>query len=245
VTVDKKGKELLREADFDKFRRAIVEDLVRTIASEGRYGSDIKPIIEETLKEEAFAKFAKKLRGRLEQKAHMGGRVCDGAACRLVEEEVANDIKSILPGQIDEEVVEPPRGEKEAYLKGRESGLWRGTSSRLFLGRKAAVIRDLITLFKEHRVVLYIILAGMGLLFISASLFGSIYKALVVGLTLTIFPSEGSRMKIANVLGGLGGILIFFTSFTMIMQYILLSSRRNEQIRELARRYLEKKGKSL
>lgn len=45
----------------------------------------------------------------------------------------------------------------------------------------------------------------------------------------------------AFIVGGFGGILIFFVSFTLIFQYALLSHRRDEQIQNLAQNYLAKR----
>jgi len=79
------------------------------------------------------------------------------------------------------------------------------------------------------------------MLIASALLFNSIYKAVVVGLTLTVFPADTITIKVANIIGGFGGVLIFFTSVTTLIEYILASERRDEHIKELARSYLEKK----
>jgi len=72
--------------------------------------------------------------------------------------------------------------------------------------------------------------------------FHSVYKAVLVGLTLTAFPDEKLYIKIANLLGGIGGILIFFTSLSIVLQYFLVLKSRDELLRELARRFLESKS---
>ncbi len=47
-------------------------------------------------------------------------------------------------------------------------------------------------------------------------------------------------IKIGNVTGAIGGILIFFVSLSLVFQYILLVRRRDDKIREAANRYLDR-----
>ena len=88
-----------------------------------------------------------------------------------------------------------------------------------------------------------IFISGFLFLIISAILFRSFYKAILVGLTLTAFEEEILYIKVANLLGGIGGILIFFTSLSIVLQHFLVIKSRDETLREIARRFLERKVK--
>ncbi|RLF28451.1 MAG: hypothetical protein DRN05_04085 [Thermoplasmata archaeon] len=242
MAVDKRGKEILEEAKFDKFKQAFIDSIMRKISIEGRYGTDIRPIIEETLKEEDFIDFFNKLAEIIRKKTEINGRECDRTASALVEEAFVKDISDVFSGQLKESKESRfSKEEMEIYRKGERFRLWKDANLKRFLGGRPEKLNDIIRLFREHSIIKAIVFIGIGALGISAVLFGSIYKALVVGLTLTMFSGETLQIKIANILGGIGGVLIFFTSITILLEYILLTARRNEQIQEMARRYFEKK----
>ncbi|KAA0011007.1 MAG: hypothetical protein FE041_04640 [Thermoplasmata archaeon] len=103
MTVDRKGREILKEAHFDKFREAFIESLMKKISIEGKYGSDIRPIIEETLKEEAFTDFINRLVNIIERETSFKKEICNKTASALVEEDIAREIKDILKGELEEE----------------------------------------------------------------------------------------------------------------------------------------------
>jgi len=239
MTIYKKGKEILKEAEFNKFRQAFLDSLMKKISEEGRYGADIRPIIEKILKEETFVEFINKLARIIEKKTTISKENCNKVAYTLVEEDIADEIKNILGGQIEEREEKKSKEEKEIYTKGKESMLWDGTKTKRFLGKKPERLKDIFYLFKEHYILKYTIITGFIMLCIAAILFDSIYKAIVVGLTLTIFSGESIQIKIANILAGLGGVLIFFTSLSILIDYIIMIERRSEKIKELARKYCE------
>jgi len=241
MEVDKKGKEILKEAHFDRFRQAFIDSLMEKISLEGKYGCDIRSLIEETLKEEAFVDFVHRLAEIIERKTTMSKKESEETAYTLIEEDVANDVRNILHGQLEEKRnFKHSKVEEQIYSKGKELKLWKGVALKRFLGKRASRWQDILRLLREHGLG-YVILTGVGLLIVSAVLFGSLYKALVVGLTLTIFAGETLRTKIGNILGGIGGVLIFFTSMTILIEYILLAERRSELIRELAKEYFRRK----
>ncbi|OYV02684.1 hypothetical protein CGW93_04280 [candidate division bacterium WOR-3 4484_18] len=95
MEVDKKGKEILKEAHFDKFRQAFIDSLMEKISLEGKYGRDIKSLIEETLKEEAFVDFIHRLAKIIERKTTMSKKESEETAYTLIEEDVANDVRRL------------------------------------------------------------------------------------------------------------------------------------------------------
>ncbi|RLF51165.1 MAG: hypothetical protein DRN11_03275 [Thermoplasmata archaeon] len=209
MSVESVGKEILKEAGFERLREAIIEELVRKISRGGCYGADIRKIIEETFKEEEFVNFARKLARIIEEKTKIDREKSNKAACQLVEEEIADDIKNIFHGQLEERRNGKSKEEKQIENIGKESKLWDEATKR-FVGKKQNVIELIAEIFREHCLIRYTIIAGFSLLILSAILFNSIYKAIVVGLTLTIFSSNSLKIKIANVLGGLGGNINIF-----------------------------------
>lgn len=86
-----------------------------------------------------------------------------------------------------------------------------------------------------------IFVSGFLLLVVSAILFGSVYDAMITGLTLTSIKGAAWNIKAGNILGAIGGILLFFVSLSLVFQYMLLVRSRDEKIREAARRYFEKR----
>ena len=241
MSLDIKGKEILKEAQFNKFKEAFIESLMEKISMEGRYGANIRPLIEDTLKEEAFVDFINKITELIE-KSKIEKDDCSKTAGVLIEEEIADDIKEILHGQLDEEEDSNTSKENQRlHSKGERLKFWKGPRLKRLLGGKHTRLGDISRLFKDHPILRYPVILGAMFLIISAALFNSVYKALVVGLTLTIFPGETLKLMVANILGGLGGILLFFTSVTIVLEYILIAERRNTHIQELAREYLKRK----
>jgi uncharacterized protein with PQ loop repeat len=95
----------------------------------------------------------------------------------------------------------------------------------------------------ENPIITGLFLTGFLLFAISAILFGSVYEALITGLTLTSVKGDELTIKLGNITGAIGGILIFFVSLSLVFQYILLVRRRDEKIREAANRYLDRMEK--
>jgi hypothetical protein len=71
-----------------------------------------------------------------------------------------------------------------------------------------------------------------------------VYKAIVVGLTLTTFEGDGI-IPLANVLAGLGGVLLFFISLAITVQFLMTVKKRDEQLKQLADQYLQQTKKLL
>jgi len=242
MPVDKKGEEILRKAQFNKFKEALIESLMKKISMGGKYGKDLRSLVEETLEEAPFVQFVNDLRVLIEKESNLEKKHCDKTAEALVEEKISGDIKNILRGQIDEDKdFKKSVEDKEIEKEGWEHRLWKGPISMKLLGGKRKRREDISRLFKNNPILKIPIFLGLLFLLISALLFESPYRALVVGLTLTTFPGESLKIMIANVIGGLGGILLFFTSVTILLEYILINERRNMYLQETAREFLRRK----
>jgi len=55
------GKEILKESNYNLFRKAFIDSIMQRISLEGQAGSDIRSIISKTLEEEKFDVIVDKL----------------------------------------------------------------------------------------------------------------------------------------------------------------------------------------
>ncbi len=242
MSIGIKGKEILKKSNYDVFREAFIDSIMQRISVEGKAGTDIRTLIAQTLEDEKFDVLIDKLLRNIAKETDMDSADSRKALSILLEEDVAGEITKNLPGQVQEKRdVKKINGEDEIYKKGETKKLWGTITSKRLLGQKTSLINDIFSLLKKNNVIKFTFLLGLSLLNVSALLLKSIYKAITVGLTLTAIPGESTTVMIANIIGGFGGILIFFVSFTLIFQYTLLSQRRDEQIQNLAQNYLAKK----
>ncbi|MCD6408536.1 hypothetical protein J7L87_05760 [bacterium] len=237
MAVDRKGKEILEELNYEKIRDEIIEGIIRRISKEGTNGCNLREIIENTLKEENFSEFINRMVKKIQQKTDMSEEESKLSASYLIQEDVGDEIQKNMEGEI-EEITEK---EENIQEKGKKEKLWTSSTTRI-LGKRHNFFLEFIYILKRHFILRITIITGIVFLIISAILFQSVYKAILVGLTLTAFEEEPFSIKIANLLGGIGGILIFFTSLSIVLQHLLTIRSRDEMLREIARRFLEKKG---
>jgi hypothetical protein len=237
MPIDIEGKEILKEPLYDRLRQEIINEIMSTIDSEGKYGEELRISIEKVLKKQQFKGLVDKLINTLQEEKGISASDGPQTLSMLVEEDLANDIKENLQGQIeDTHVIKGKR--KRIYKVGKKVRLWEKIPSR-YLGEKSSLLRDIANLIKENNAIKSALLIGAFFLVVSSILFKSVYKAIIAGLTLSAF--SGSTTIVANILGALGGILIFFVSLSLILQHIVLAKSRDEQIHRLASRYLERR----
>jgi len=242
MSIGIKGKEILKESNYDEFRRAFINSIMRSISIEGEAGTDIRKIIERTLEEEKFDIIVDKLLKNIAKETNMSNEDSRKVLPILLEEDVAGEISKNLLGHIQEERdIGKEQETNEIYKKGRVNKLWGAINLRHLIGPKISLIDDISLLLKRSNAIRYVLLSGLGLLIASALIFKSIYKALIVGLTLTEVPGDSISVMIANIMGGLGGFLLFFVSLTFIFEYITHLERCNRQIQDLARNYFIKR----
>jgi len=236
--VDKKGEEILKSVKFDKFRRELIDSIMLKISQGGATGRNIRHIIEETLEEKKFEDLMEKLMEKIAKETNINERDRHTVASMLLEEEVADEIKQHLGGQVEEKIGVTEK-EEEIQKRGEEKRIWKNIGLKRFIGKEQEMLRDILTLVKEQDTIKLTLLSGFTFLLISALLFNSIYKTIVVGLTLTVVPGESFKIKLANIAGAIGGVLIFFISLTLLLEYMVTTRTRDEQIKMLARQYLE------
>jgi len=240
MPIDKKGQEILKKIGYHKFRQTIIDSIMNKISINGMSGCNLRPILEETLKEEYFSNLVKKIAKEIELTTNMSRSESEKSASYLIEEELGSDIAQSLEESPQNRVEEVRKRDKVIQRKGLRARLWKGRWSDISLGRKTIFVAEIARILGTHPILRAIILMGIILLVISSLLFNSIYKAVLVGLTLTAFPGESLRLKIANLIGGIGGILLFFTAASILVQFFLITKARDEHLKELARKHLQK-----
>ena len=239
MPVELKGKKILKDIDYERIRESLIESIIEKISKEGTQGYDLRLIIEEILKEDKFKEFIGKLVEQIQKRTEMNEKESKISASYLIQEDIGDEIIKNIKEVEKEEIGN--QQEKKVSEKGEKEGLWK-KAKKISLGRKYNFFKELLRILKRHFVLKLTIITGIVFLITSSILFHSVYKAVLVGLTLTAFPDERLYIKIANLLGGIGGILIFFTSLSIVLQHFLVVRSRDELLRELARKFLESKS---
>lgn len=240
MPVEIEGKKILREPAYERLRQIIIDDILGTIDQEGKYGQELRPIIEDTLKDGRFKSLVVKLFDDIMKHTNISPKECKKALSMLMEEDIADDIKRNLDHNLEEQAGKRKRGRgRSLYEEGESRLLWRDVPRR-YLGSRVSALRDIISLVVNNTAVQIAFIGGITLLVLSTIMFGSLYEAVLAGLTLTAVGAETTGRKLANVLGALGGILIFFVSLSLVFQYLFLTRSRDKWIRDIAARYLRK-----
>mgnify|MGYP006276538763 CR=1 FL=1 len=233
--VGNKGKKVLKNVDYDVFKRAFIQAIMENIREKGVSGQDIQEIIKETLDDKRFNFLVKKSLKNIAKETNMNPKECEQALPVLMEEEVADELDDNLKGEIHNE----EKKKKKIDKKGRHQGLWYNLPFKRVLGKKPRLFPEFIKLIKTQRVIRYPLFLGIIFLCIAAVFFNSAYKAILVGLTLTSF--QGNIVtQLANVFAGLGGVFLFFISLAITFQYLMTVKKRDDQIKKLADNYLKR-----
>ncbi|RLG10887.1 MAG: hypothetical protein DRN64_02240, partial [Thaumarchaeota archaeon] len=115
---------------------------------EGKYGSELRPIIEKTLRKEKFKEMVDKLMKSLAKETKIDDKYSRDALSILIEEDVARDIKNDLEDQIEERYdVKRDKESERLYREGINNNLWDNVPSR-YLGQKTSLLRDILLLIK-------------------------------------------------------------------------------------------------
>lgn len=245
MSLDIEGEKLLEKANFKGLRQRLIQSVMENISKHGVAGQHIDKIIEESLREDIFKDFVEKLARYIDEKNKLSQREKDKTISTLVEEDIKGDLGRMLPEQLgDNEVKSCTGGEKRIYKKGQRAQLWKNKDFRQLIRGDLPFLEELRRMFEEQRPLLYIIMAGFLLLLVSAVLFGSLYQTIITGLTLTALDSARLSDKFANVMAGLGGVLLFFTSISILVQYMIIKNAQTEEIRKSAQEILKKLGKA-
>ena len=235
MVVGDKGKKVLKNVDYDVFRRAFIKAIMENIREKGVSGQDIQEIIKETLDEQRFKFLVQKSLKNIAKETDMNPEECKQALPVLMEEEVADELDDNLKGEIHSE----EKKKKNIDKKGEHQGLWYNLSFKRVLGKKPRLFQEFIKLINTQRVIRYPLFLVIIFLCIAAVFFNSAYKAIIVGLTLTYFEGD-NIIQLANVFAGMGGVFLFFISLAITFQYLMTVKKRDDQIKKLADNYLKR-----
>jgi hypothetical protein len=241
MPIKKKGEKILRAAGYKNFKKHISRAVAQYIRENPEVGRGLHKVVEETLENGEFKNFFNNLTQKTKEITELPKEEARESASILVSEEISKEIKEKVP-----ELITPINGEPEhpsrqkIYRKLSLKGILKGKYLERVIGPKTLLRRTLGRFFRKRPIFIMLFGIGAALIVISGILLGSVYNALIVGLTLDVIPTESIAGKIGNIVGGLGGIIIFFNSITLGVIYFLEKERRREQIRELADEYLKK-----
>ncbi len=240
MTLGNKGKKVLKNVNYDVFRQAFIKSIMKNIRQSGMSGQNIQDIIKQTLDDKRFKLLVKDTLQNIAKETDMNPRECKQALPLLIEEDVAKDLDDNLEGEVHSQ----KKTDKTIYEKGEEQGLWYNLGFKRILGEKPKFFPDLVNLIKTQNVIRYSLLLGSLFLCISTIFFQSAYKTILVGLTLTAFEGD-LYVKIGNVFAGFGGVLLFFISLAITVQFLMNVKKRDDQIKKIADEYLQRTKKIL
>ncbi len=241
MPVDKRGKKLLKAAGYEKFRKYLLRAVAEYIRDNAEVGEDLQEIVGKVLREERFRDFFDSLVQKTREDTKLSKDDASETASILVGEETRRDMERKAPGLVCSSLGRKPQhpSREKLHRKLLRRGVLKGRYSEpAVLWFKARFWEAIMGFFREHPRLLGIISAGGIMIAISAILLGSIYNALVVALTLNAVSTASVAGKIGNIIGALGGVLIFFTSISVVVTYLLEKERRRERVSRLADEYL-------
>ncbi len=231
-----KGKKILKETGYSKIREQLLKDVTESINIEGSHGDKIVHHIKNALEKEGYSYIKDELIKKIGEKMGVES-----------EKEALDILLVILQENLRPELCEnlythSKKGTElisdDIYRKGEEKKIWKHVHT-IILGKQTSLLGDLMILLKVHSIIRWTLIVGFLLFMISSILLDSVYKSVIAGLTLTAEPGESLRIMLGNILGALGGILIFFVFISLLIQDKYLASTRNDKLRRLADRTLK------
>jgi len=246
MPVKKKGNKLLERTGYKKFKKRISRAVAEYIRDNPEEGENLHEIVKKTLEVEKYKEFFDNLTQKIKKTVRVDEAEASKSASILVDEEISQEIQKNVPG-----LVSTPLGKESKdhikqglHRKLRSLGVLKGEYVERIVGTKTLVGESIRRFFRKRTVFIKILGLGMGLIIVSGVLLGSVYNALIVGLTLDAIPTESIPGMIGNIVGGLGGIIIFFTFVSLGVTYFLEKERKREQISKMADEYLKKTEKT-
>jgi hypothetical protein len=239
MPIDRKGKDLLRAAKYDRFKKDISRAVAEYIRDRGSAGEDLQRIVEQVLREERFRPFFDDLTERTRRATMLPEKESRSCASLLVSEETGRDLQRTVPALVVEQDGRPE--EKRYVQRLRSSGLFCGPYvERSVVCRRVGRLSAVWELLSQHPSLLLVIGFGAGMIVVAALLLGSVYEALLAALTLQASDVSTAGGKIGNIFAALGGVLLFFTSISLIVSHLLEQDRKRRTVHRLAEEYLQR-----
>ncbi len=238
MSLDYKGKRLLRDSNYSKIRDHLIKDIAESINASGVHGDKVIEHISNVLRDERYDTITRKLLDKIKEAMDLDKEYeAEDAMMVILQEDVCSELHKNL-------YTHPERLEglisKDLYKKGKRRKIWKDVETRK-LGKKTTVLGDLMLLLSKHSMIRWTMVLGVTLQTVSSILLESVYKSILAGLTLTAEPGGSLRIMMGNVIGALGGILLFFVFVSLLIQDRYLARKRDEKLRGLAEKTVKEK----
>jgi len=237
MSLNSKGKKLLRESNYRKIREQLLKDITESINIEGVHGDKITYHIEKALEKEDYQEIKIELIDKIKEELGLEIQEAENVLLVILQEDICSELQDNIYTHSEKRV---DLISDQLYKRGKQKKIWEQVRS-IVLGKETSVLSDLMILLKEHSIIRWTLLIGFLLLTISSLLLESIYKSVIAGLTLTAEPGDSIRVMIGNITGALGGILLFFVFISLLIQDKYLARTRDERLRKLADKTLKEK----
>ena len=238
MSLDYKGKRLLRESNYSKFRDQLIKDIAESINISGVHGDRVIEHISNVLQDEKYDAITRELIDKIKEKMDLDKEYeAEDALMVILQEDVCSELHKNLythPEKLGDLISEG------LYKKGKRRKIWEDVQTRK-LGKKTSVLGDLMILLSKHSIIRWTLILGVTLQTVSSILLRSVYKSVLAGLTLKAEPGESFRIMMGNVIGALGGILLFFVFVSLLIQDKYLARKRDERLRRLADKTVKEK----
>jgi len=99
----RKGKQVLKNVDYDVFRQAFIKAVMENIREKGVSGQYVQDVIRDTLDEQRFKLLVKDSLRNIAKETDMSPKECKDALPLLVEEDVAEELNENLEGEVHSE----------------------------------------------------------------------------------------------------------------------------------------------
>ncbi len=237
MSLNSKGKKLLRETNYRKIREQLLKDITESINIEGVHGDKITYHIEKALEKEDYYEIKSELVDKIKDYLGLEIQEAENVLLVILQEDICSELQDDIYTHSEkrDDLISD-----QIYKKGKQKKIWEQVRS-IVLGKETSALGDLMILLNEHSIIRWTLLVGFVLLTISSLLLESIYKSVIAGLTLTAEPGDSLRIMIGNITGALGGILLFFVFISLLIQDKYLARTRDERLRKLADKTLKEK----
>lgn len=156
MTIGNKGRQVLKNVDYDVFRQAFIKAVMENIREKGVSRQNIQDIIKETLDEQRFKLLVKNSLKNIAEETNMNEKECKEALPLLVEEDVADELNDNLKGELRSE----KKKDTNIYKKGEKQDLWYNLGFKRVLGEKPKLLPEFLNLIKTQQVIRYSLFLG-------------------------------------------------------------------------------------
>ncbi len=241
MPLDQKGRNILKAARYEQVRKDLAKAVAEHIRDRGSAGEDFHSIVEKVLQEDRFKKFFENLVKHTQRATDLSERDSRSCASMLVSEQTGRDLERVVPELVVERDGKPAERKERLFQKLRNCGVVKGAYvERAVMCKRGGFVASVADVLRNHPIILVVVGVGAAFVALGAMLIGSVYQALLAALTLQASNVSTVPAKIGNILAALGGVLLFFTSVSLVISHILEQDRKRRMVYRLADQYLQK-----